>query len=85
MKHAGDTALDTIDGLLAKIRVHQSLTERKRGSFYRKSVGFVHFHEDPAGMFADLKTGAGWKRFRVTTRAEQKEFLSELSRIMRTL
>jgi hypothetical protein len=85
MKHAGDAALDTIDDLLVKIRVHQSLTERKRGSFYKKSAGFVHFHEDPAGMFADLKMDDGWKRFRVTTSSEQKQFLSELSRVLRNM
>ena len=84
MRNAGDAALDTIDDLLVKIRVHQSLTERKRGSFYRKSAGLVHFHEDPAGMFADLKMDDGWKRFRVTTSSEQKQFLSELSRILRS-
>lgn len=83
MKHAGNVALDTIDDLLVKIRVHQSLTERKRGSFYRKSAGFVHFHEDPAGMFADLKMDGGWKRFRVTTSSEQRKFLSEVSRALR--
>ncbi|MEK6303828.1 MAG: hypothetical protein AABO41_24255 [Acidobacteriota bacterium] len=85
MKHAGDAALDKIDGLLVKIRVHQSLTERKRGSFYRKAAGFAHFHEDAAGMFADLKVDGEWKRFRVTTRSEQKQFLSKLSSTLRDL
>lgn len=83
MKHAGDAALDTIEDLLMSIRTHQLLTERKRGSFYRKSAGFVHFHEDPAGMFGDLKMKDGWQRFRVTTRSEQKQFLSVLSRVLR--
>lgn len=79
MRHARETALDTIEDLLEEIRGHQSLTERKRGAFYKKSAGFVHFHEDPAGMFADLKVAGEWKRFRVTTRAEQRRFLSMLS------
>ena len=30
------------------------LIEKKRGVFYRKSRAFLHFHEDPKGMFADL-------------------------------
>lgn len=83
MKHAGEAALDTIEELLSHIRRHDLLTERKRGSFYRKSAGFAHFHEDPAGMFADLKVAGQWKRFRVTTRLEQKRFLSELASELR--
>ena len=79
MRHARDAALDTIDDLLAEIRRHESLTERKRGAFYRKAVGFVHFHEDSAGMFADLKVDGEWQRLRVTTRLEQKRFLTMLS------
>lgn len=79
MRHAREAALDTIEDLLVEIRGHQSLTERKRGAFYRKSAGFVHFHEDPAGMFADLKVAGEWRRFRVTTRVEQRRFLSMLS------
>jgi hypothetical protein len=83
MKHAGEAALDTIEELLSLIRRHELLMERKRGSFYRKSVGFAHFHEDLAGMFADLKIAGQWKRFRVTTRLEQRRFLSELASELR--
>jgi hypothetical protein len=79
MKHAGPAALDDIDPLLAKIRQHAELTERKRGTFYRKSNAFLHFHEDPAGMFADLKIDGEFERFRVSTRAEQAAFLRELA------
>lgn len=85
MRHAREAALDTIEDLLVAIRRHQSLTERKRGAFYKKSAGFVHFHEDPAGMFVDLKVDGEWKRLRVTTRREQKQFLSELSSALRDL
>jgi hypothetical protein len=79
MRHAREAALDTIENLLAEIRGHQSLIERKRGTFYKKSAGFVHFHEDPAGMFADLKVDGEWQRLRVTTRLEQRRFLSMVS------
>ncbi len=30
------------------------LKEKKRGCFYFKSKGVLHFHEDPEGMFADV-------------------------------
>jgi hypothetical protein len=54
MRHARDQDLDRIVGLLAQVRALPGLVEKKRGVFYRKSRGFLHFHEDPKGMFADL-------------------------------
>lgn len=83
MRHAGEAALDTIENLLSAIRRNESLTERKRGAFYKKSSGFLHFHEDPAGMFADLKVDGEWVRFRVTTQIEQKQFLARVSSALR--
>jgi len=79
MKHAGPGALDGIEALLAQLRKWAVLTERKRGTFYRKSSAFLHFHEDPQGMFADLKLGGDFQRFRVSTRAEQVAFLREVA------
>jgi hypothetical protein len=54
MRHARDADLDRLEDLLAQIRTLPDLKEKKRGVFYRKSRGFLHFHEDPKGMFADL-------------------------------
>ncbi|HUY37851.1 MAG TPA: hypothetical protein VMV13_03425 [Candidatus Binataceae bacterium] len=70
MKHAGSRALDQIEPILAELRKLGGLKEKTRGVFYRGSVAFLHFHEDPAGMFADLKTGEDFERFRANTRAE---------------
>lgn len=54
MRHARDADLDRLEDLLAQIRTLPGLKEKKRGVFYRKSRGFLHFHEDPKGMFADI-------------------------------
>ena len=54
MRHARDQDLDRLDDLLAELRTLPGLIEKKRGVFYRKSRAFLHFHEDPKGMFADL-------------------------------
>jgi hypothetical protein len=54
MRHARDADLDRLEDLLAQIRTLPDLKEKKRGVFYRKSRGFLHFHEDPTGMFADI-------------------------------
>ena len=55
MKHAGPDALDQLEPLLARVRALPGLVEKKRGTFYRKSRAFLHFHEDPKGMFADIR------------------------------
>ena len=55
MRHARGEALDELEPLLARIRALPGLTERTRGIFYRKSRAFLHFHEDPAGLFADIR------------------------------
>jgi len=83
MKHAGPDALDSIEPLLAAARELPALAERKRGIFYRTSVAWLHFHEDPAGIFADLKTARGWTRLRVSTASERRRFLAALRRSVR--
>lgn len=67
MKHAGAAALDQIEPLLAQIRAIAGLKEKSRGVFYLKSKAFLHFHEDPAGLFADVRTadGADFERLKV--------------------
>jgi hypothetical protein len=49
----------------------ETLREKSRGVFYRGSRAWLHFHEDPAGLFADVRVGQGFERFPVNTTAEQ--------------
>jgi len=68
MKHATAAALDQLEPLLAQVRALGGLKERSRGTFYLKSRAFLHFHEDPKGLFADVRDAAGrdFERFDVT-------------------
>jgi hypothetical protein len=59
MRHARPEDLDRIEPLLERVRAIGVLKEKKRGCFYWKSKGFLHFHEDPKGMFADVGDGDG--------------------------
>ena len=70
MKHAGPEALDKLEPILAELRKLTGLRERKRGAFYLGPAGFLHFHEDPAGCFADLKIDGEFVRYRVNTEKE---------------
>ncbi|MCL2428712.1 MAG: hypothetical protein FWD12_05725 [Alphaproteobacteria bacterium] len=76
MKHAGRDALDQLEDLLSALRRLPDLRERSRGVFYRRSTSFLHFHDDPAGLFADLRRGGEFKRFKVSSAAERRAFIA---------
>ncbi len=79
MKHAGPAALDALEPLLAQVRALPGLKETARGVFYRKSRAFLHFHEDPAGLFADVRfEGGEFTRLKVSAVAEQDRLLARL-------
>jgi hypothetical protein len=78
MKHATSTALAGITALLDQIRLKAGIKEKKLGIFYRKSKAFLHFHEDPAGLFADLDLGSGFERFPVNSVPEWNALLSAI-------
>ena len=76
MKHAGPDALDILEPLLAEIRAVPGLVEKSRGVFYRRSKAFLHFHEDPTGLHADIRTGDDFERRRIETAAERDALLA---------
>jgi hypothetical protein len=78
MKHASAAALEGLSQLLVDIRRRAGLTEKKTGIFYRKSKAFLHFHEDPAGMFADLSSESGFDRYPVNNRKEKDALLAAI-------
>ncbi len=83
MKHAGTEALAKLRPVLDALREHRGLVERTPGSFYLRSKGFLHFHEDPLGLFADLKEDlVSFSRYRVTSRLEQRELLARVKRCL---
>ncbi len=75
MKHAGPDALDKLEPILDEIRRLDGLKEKKRGTFYRGASAFLHFHEDPAGFFADLKVGDDYVRLPINSKTQTKTFL----------
>ena len=84
MKHATSTALDELDCLIEDLRDVDGLDERSRGVFYRGPRAFLHFHEDPTGLYADARLdGSEFERMRVTTKAERKKLLSRVRAAMR--
>lgn len=80
MKHATASALDRLEPLLADLRRIVGLKERSRGVFYHRGRAFLHFHEDPKGVFADLRAenGQDFDRFDVGVAAGSERLLAEI-------
>ena len=85
MKHAGAKALQGLSDLLDQIRQRQGLKEKKLGIFYRKSKSFLHFHEDPAGIFADLTAGDTFDRYPVNSAKDRRALLAAIDRTLAEL
>jgi hypothetical protein len=76
VKHVSAQGLDELDDVMRQLRAVDGLTEKKRGVFYRGSRAFLHFHEDPSGLYADVRLDAEFERVRVTTKAERRRLMS---------
>lgn len=79
MRHAGADTLAALSPLLAALRRLPGLVERRPGVFYRRGRACLHFHDDAAGVFADLRLdGPDFTRWRVSGAAEQAALLAQL-------
>ena len=78
MKHAGPGTLSRIRFLLGELRARDHLREMRPGVFYLKSRAFLHFHDDPSGVFADVRLGQEFVRFPVTSRSDQSDLLDQI-------
>lgn len=83
MKHADYKTPESLDNVLLQLRANKALVERTPGSFYFKSKAFLHFREEPTGLFADVKRGLlGFERMRVNTKLEQERFLNAVNGVL---
>lgn len=46
-----------------------------------RSTAFLHFHEDPSGLHADVRLGSEFSRFRVETEEERDELLTRIEEV----
>ncbi|MGO9856908.1 MAG: hypothetical protein ACLPYY_17930 [Acidimicrobiales bacterium] len=78
MRHATSEALDELEPFLERLRSEPGLVEKRRGVFYRRSKAFLHFHEDPSGLHADVRFGEEFERVRVETDRERKRLIARI-------
>ena len=71
--------------LLEALRVRRVLEEKRPGVFYLKSRAFLHFHDDPSGVFADVRLADDFVRLPVTARSEQADLLDRIDDCLSTL
>ncbi len=67
MKHAGAAALDRLEPLLRNLRNEAGLREKTRGTFYRGSRAFLHFHEHGDELYADVRLANVFERLPATS------------------
>jgi len=80
MKHAGPAALDRLEPFLEELRAITLLKERARGTFYRGSRAFLHFHEHGEDLYADIRFADVWERLPATTAAQRLKLKRRLKR-----
>jgi hypothetical protein len=80
LKHADVRALEAVSDLIENLRRRSNLVEKKLGIFYTKGRTFLHFHKDPAGLFADLREGDEWQRYPVNDPDECTRLLAAVDR-----
>lgn len=86
MLHATESTLAKYPAFFESLRCIDGLNEKRPGVFYRTSMAFLHFHEDPTGLYADLRVDVneGFVRMRVETRAEQSTLLVTITSALTT-
>jgi len=82
MRHAGPDTLARIAPLLAALRARPALRERRPGIFELKSRAFLHFHDDPSGIFADVRLAEDFVRMPVTSHAERADLLDRIDDLL---
>ena len=80
MRHARPDTLQQLEPVLQRLRALEGMRERSPGVFYVRSRAFLHFHEDPAGTFADIRSGSAWVRLPVMTPADADDVVHAASR-----
>ena len=85
MKHAGAKALGELAPVIARLRAFDALREKSPGVFYCRSRAFLHFHEDEAGLFADLRGpgDASFERLPVNTAGDASALLNRVDQCLR--
>jgi hypothetical protein len=80
-----DSTLEILAPLLKVLRGHPTLHEIRPATFHLKGRNFVHFHEEPEGVFADVLLAKGRVHMPVSSPTEQAELLQRIDQTLDSL
>lgn len=64
--------------LLSVLRGYSVLREVREGSFHLHGKDFIHFHDEPDGLWADVRLAQGRVRRSVADSASQADLVEEI-------
>ena len=67
----GQETVEALARLLNFLRSYEILSEVKPINFHLDGKGFIHFHDEPDGLWADIFLSKGRLRMPVNTASEQ--------------
>ena len=70
--------LQVIQPLLSVLRNNSALVEVIPTVFHHNGRDFIHFHEEPEGLFADVRLTRGQVRLPATSQTDQAELLEAI-------
>ena len=77
--------LDRIAPLLEVLRAHPALREVRPTEFELDGREFLHFHDDPDGVVADVRLAEGRVSMPVSSSSEQAELLDRIDHTLASL
>jgi hypothetical protein len=77
--------LQAIEPLLVLLRSNAALVEVKPQVFHHNGQDFVHFHESPQGIVADVRLARGQVRLSATSAVDQAELLDLIEQALLAL
>ena len=64
---------------------HEILSEVKPTNFHLNGKGFIHFHDDPDGLWADIFLSKGRLRLPANTASEQADVVGTIETTLESL
>ena len=81
-----ESTLETPAPLLGFLRSYDVLEETSGPKFLLRGKDFIHFHDDPDGLWADTRLSKeGRVRMSVATREEQGELMGKIANTLDVL
>ena len=74
-----DATYEILLPLLRFLKSYEILIETPDSKFLLKGKDFIHFHDDPDGLWADVRLTKGRIRVSVATASEQRELMGQIA------